>query len=232
MDEVAVPRLNKQSARRLTDRIVKTAGDLWELLLAAHDGRAWEALGYQTWDSYVAAEFPISKSQSYRLLDQGRAIHELSAAAGISPGGEPVVVSERAARELKPVIGAVAEEVRRRTKGRRSDETRRQAAGAVVDEAREAARPAAGGQAQQAADLIPRLVKLNPRDVAAAIPVADRREQTEKLRRWADAVADEARGFGKTGRDSAAAAGNCTHPVGRRIGSTCMACGKDVGGAK
>jgi hypothetical protein len=97
-------------ARRLTDQIKQTAERLWALLLEAHERRAWAALGYERWEDYVRSEFDMSRQQSYRLLDQGRVIREIGA---VSPMGD-IAVSEREARDLKPVLPQVVQEVRER----------------------------------------------------------------------------------------------------------------------
>src|SRR5262245_51379825 len=49
--------LAADEARALTDRIKADAESLWELITQAYLGRAWIALGYQTWDAYCIREF-------------------------------------------------------------------------------------------------------------------------------------------------------------------------------
>ena len=105
--------LGQFAARALTDRIKRAADDLWSLLLEAHEGKAWAALGYDTWNQYVQTEFQMSKQHSFRLLDQGRVIRALESAAE-SPIGD---LSEYEARDLKPVLDEVTEAVRSRTNG-------------------------------------------------------------------------------------------------------------------
>jgi hypothetical protein len=51
------PAMTKSCARDLTDRIKVAAQDLAEMLYRAHEGRAWEALGYTSWKEYCEAEF-------------------------------------------------------------------------------------------------------------------------------------------------------------------------------
>ena len=60
--------LSETQARTLTERIRKAGEDFGTLLLEAHEGRAWETLGYATWGDYVAGEFTFTRGQSYRLL--------------------------------------------------------------------------------------------------------------------------------------------------------------------
>jgi len=144
--------LDAAEARALTDRIKQTAERLWSLLEQAHDRQAWRALGYSTWNDYVRAEFDMSKQQSFRLLDQARVIRELTSAAE-SPMGdsEPVQVSEREARDLKPHLHEVTDAVRDRVEEAREADpktTPEQAADVareVVQEHREAIRQEPAG---------------------------------------------------------------------------------------
>jgi hypothetical protein len=104
--------LSVTEARHLTDTIKATADQLWRLLLEAHERRAWEALGYPSFQAYAKTEFSLSQSHCYRLVDQGRVIRALSAAAG-SPIGENIV-NESAARRMKGDLSLVLDDVRHR----------------------------------------------------------------------------------------------------------------------
>ena len=105
--------MNKEEASRLTERIKSSVEALWQLIVEAHDRQAWKALGYESWKGYVKAEFKMSESRSYRLLDQGKVIKALEAATGNSPTGESVAkdITEREARRIKPRLKQVAEAV-------------------------------------------------------------------------------------------------------------------------
>lgn len=103
--------ITADEARALTDRIRALADHLCALLLEAYDRKAWAALGYSSYEAYVKAEFSIGRSHAYRLLDQGRVIQAVSAAAR-SPIGE--TISEHQARVLKPHLVAVTSEIRER----------------------------------------------------------------------------------------------------------------------
>lgn len=118
-------------ARDLTERIKAHAETLWALLLEAHERRAWKALGYETWNDYVAGEFAMSKQHSFRLLDQGRVIREIEEASG-SPMGDSI--TERAARDLKPHLVEVTGQIRDRVK---AGQDPRQAVVEVVETARQ-----------------------------------------------------------------------------------------------
>lgn len=106
--------LGVEDARQLTDTIRNAAEMLWMLILRAHQGRAWEALGYDTWEGYVRAEFDMSRSRSYQILDQGRVIQAIE---GVMPEGARVELSEAAARDLKGVLEEVLPEIAERAGG-------------------------------------------------------------------------------------------------------------------
>lgn len=102
--------ITKAQARKLTDRIKAAADQLWSLLLEAHEGGAWKALGYKTWEAYIGAEFDMSRQRSYQLLDKGRVVAALRDATGDL--STAVDISERQARDVKPVIKEVVAEVK------------------------------------------------------------------------------------------------------------------------
>jgi hypothetical protein len=114
---LSITPLSITEARALTDRINATAGELCLLLVEAHDREAWRVLGYASWREYATAELNVSKSQAYRVLDHGRVTMALiGAVAGegdFSPNGE-IEITEIAAREIKPVLPEVVEEVKAR----------------------------------------------------------------------------------------------------------------------
>jgi hypothetical protein len=101
--------MTADEARRLTERIKYAASELWKLVEEAHTRKAHRALGYETWDAYVDAEFGMSRARSYQLLDQARVVRELEGAASTR-----VDISEGVAREIKPHLPQVAREVRER----------------------------------------------------------------------------------------------------------------------
>jgi hypothetical protein len=67
--EIAFAEMTRSCARDLTDRIKAGVSDVAEMLHRAHEGRAWVALGYPSWAEYCKAEFEMSKTRSYQLLD-------------------------------------------------------------------------------------------------------------------------------------------------------------------
>lgn len=52
-------RLSPELARRLTDRIDLAIGATWLMVVQAWRGRAWEVLGYESWEAYCKAEFTM-----------------------------------------------------------------------------------------------------------------------------------------------------------------------------
>jgi hypothetical protein len=110
----AVRALTPAEALSLTERIRSTSRQMCLLLLEAHERRAWLALGYQSWRRYVGDELQLSRSRSYELLDQGRVVRAIQAAAGVS---EVPDISAFAAAQLKPHLREVTDAVRAGTAG-------------------------------------------------------------------------------------------------------------------
>lgn len=106
--------LNETDARALTDTIKSAVDVVWVLISRAHAGKAWVALGYETWADYVGEEFNMSRSRSYQLLDQSRVVREIEAAV---PEGTTVNINEATARDLKGVLEEVLPEIRERVAG-------------------------------------------------------------------------------------------------------------------
>lgn len=134
--------LTTAEARALTDEIKHAAERVWSLLLQAHERGAWKALEYPTWESYVRAEFDMSRSRSYQILDQGRVVREITAAAGVST---MVDIDEREARDLRPHLPHVAAAVRERVERLPLDAApveRERIVREIVTEARATLRPA------------------------------------------------------------------------------------------
>ncbi len=123
--------LDVEEARSITDEIRRAADDLYDLLLEAHDRKAWAVLGYGSWAEYVKVEFNISRSRSYQLVDQAKVVRAIESAAGVSTS---VDISEAEARAIKPVLSVITDEIRTRVgRGENPDDTVRE----VVAEARE-----------------------------------------------------------------------------------------------
>lgn len=83
------PPLEREEARMLTAEIQRTSVRLWLLVTEAHDRAAHFALGYESWDDYVRAEFKMSPSRSYQLLDTGHVMRAIAEAGGDLEAVEP-----------------------------------------------------------------------------------------------------------------------------------------------
>jgi hypothetical protein len=97
--------MTESEARDVTTRIKNRVDNLALLLLRAHEGRAWMPLGYRSWERYVRAEFALSRSRSYELVDQGfvrRALQRAAKNVNVPP------ISARAALRLKPILTEVS----------------------------------------------------------------------------------------------------------------------------
>ena len=106
--------LTYEQATKLTESIRNTSKVLWVLISRAHSGKAWIALGYTSWESYVVAEFDISRSRSYQLLNQAKVIQEIESNV---PEGTHIVISESEARDLRGVLDEVLPQIKTQTEG-------------------------------------------------------------------------------------------------------------------
>lgn len=104
--------LNNEQAKQLTHSIRDAAEVIWILIARAHAGKAWKALGYDSWEEYVKEEFSMSRSRSYQLLDQAKVISAIEEAL---PEGSKITMSEAAARELRAVLEEAIPEIRKAT---------------------------------------------------------------------------------------------------------------------
>lgn len=101
--------LTKEEARLLTKRIVDASEGLAELLLKAHRGEAWKALGYDSWRSYAMAEFKFSQRRVYQLLNHAEVVQEIKADLEIAPLVQ--TPSERVTRNLVGLTKSVRRKV-------------------------------------------------------------------------------------------------------------------------
>lgn len=119
--------LTTDQAREITDAIRSTSEVLYVLLARAHAGKAWQALGYSSFQAYVREEFDMSRSRAYQVLDQARVVAAIEDAA--PDGVDLPAISEAAARDLRGIIGEVGQEIQERTADLEPNE-----AGKVVEE--------------------------------------------------------------------------------------------------
>lgn len=96
--------LSSTDARALTDQIKVGVEAVWQLITRAYTERAWDALGYTSWDDYCTREFGQSRLRLPReeraeivssLRESGLSIRAIASATGIGRG--------TVERELLPV---------------------------------------------------------------------------------------------------------------------------------
>lgn len=128
---LSLPPLNEAEARQITEQIRRTTGTLYVLLLRAHRGKAYEALGYNTFGEYVKEEFNYSRSYAYKLLDAAKTVEAIEA---VAPEGTRIEISELTARNLKKSLPELLDSVEEKTSGHSPSE----AAQIIEDVIREA----------------------------------------------------------------------------------------------
>ncbi len=133
--------LTRDEALEITDHIRHATDVMWVLIARAHAGRAWEALGYPSWEKYVVAEFDVSRSRAYQLLDQAKVVQAIAA---VAPDGTRIEITEKAARDLKKVLAEVLPEIEKATSGLTGEEAE-SAAADVLNEWRSKAQEQGGG---------------------------------------------------------------------------------------
>jgi ribosomal protein L12E/L44/L45/RPP1/RPP2 len=94
--------MSRAAAERATERIKAGLGSVLDDLRSVMEGRGWEAMGYQSWNAYLQAEFEgQSRGNIWRLRDAVDVVRALSQAEG-----EPVEMSVREALAVKRVAKA------------------------------------------------------------------------------------------------------------------------------
>ena len=104
--------MSESEAQDITDAIRATATATYVLLSKAHEGKAYQALGYETWADYVKTEFDMSAQRSYQLLDLGKAVAMIEAA---TPEGTVVKLTEAQARDIKRELPRITEIIEEKT---------------------------------------------------------------------------------------------------------------------
>jgi len=125
--------LDEATARRLTERIRAAVGEICLLLLEAHERRAWIPLGYSSWQQYVQAEFALSRSRSYELLDHARITRAIEEASGLSAVAD---ISTLTARQLRKRLPDVMARIQARLKGDSTADRRAVVLDVIRDEKR------------------------------------------------------------------------------------------------
>lgn len=106
--------MSEGKARELTDAIRAAATATYVLLAQAHEGKAYKALGYETWAEYVKTEFDITASRSYQLLDLSKVVKEIEA---VTPDDTVVRLTEAQARDIKRELPKITERIKEETEG-------------------------------------------------------------------------------------------------------------------
>lgn len=109
------PELTHDEALELTKSIKSTITAAWVLLGRAHEGKAYRALGYGTWEEYVRTEFDFSVRTSYRLLDKAEVVRALEQA---SPADTEIQLTSKQVQEIKRELPKIVERVQRETAGK------------------------------------------------------------------------------------------------------------------
>lgn len=87
--------LSPSAARDITDQISAGLEAMWHLIAKAYQGRAWLALGYESWDDYCTREFGTARLRLPRedrqevvasLRESGMSTRAIAAATGQSEG--------------------------------------------------------------------------------------------------------------------------------------------------
>lgn len=119
LGDIASPDMDETEAREVTEAIRSAATATYILLAHAHEGKAYKALGYDTWADYVREEFEISSQRSYQLLDLSKAVKMIESAA---PEGTNVKLTEAQARGIKKELPKITEQIAEATKGKTPEE--------------------------------------------------------------------------------------------------------------
>lgn len=106
--------LTYDEALELTKSIKSTITAAWVLLGRAHDGKAYRALGYNTWEEYVRTEFDFSVRTSYRLLDKAEVVRALEEA---TPADTTIQLTNKQVQEIKRELPKIVQRVQQETEG-------------------------------------------------------------------------------------------------------------------
>lgn len=112
--------LNATDARALTDRIKVGVEAVWELIKRAYTERAWDALGYSSWDDYCTREFGTSRLRLPReeraevvasLRESGLSQRAIASATGLSQDTvrRDLTAGERNRSPVPEVIATLAD---------------------------------------------------------------------------------------------------------------------------
>lgn len=124
--------LTQDEALELTEAIQSTVTAVYVMLWRAHQGKAYKALGYDTWEEYVRERFDFSVRKSYRLLDLAQTVKAIEEAA---PEDTEVHLTSAQVQDIKRELPRVTARVRTETEGKTPEESAH-IIGGIVDETR------------------------------------------------------------------------------------------------
>ena len=124
--------LTQDEALELTEAIQSTVTAVYVMLWRAHQGKAYKALGYDTWEEYVRERFDFSVRKSYRLLDLAQTVKAIEEAA---PEDTEVHLTSAQVQDIKRELPRVTARVRTETEGKTPEESTH-IIGSIVDETR------------------------------------------------------------------------------------------------
>lgn len=125
--------MTKEEAVELTQSIQSTTTALYVLIKKAHDNKAWLAMGYDSWASYIENEFNFSRARSYQLINQANVIEEINEASGVE-----LYITEREARSIKKKLPEITKKLETEVKGADlTSEEAEEKAREIIDETKE-----------------------------------------------------------------------------------------------
>ena len=120
-EDTQASEMGQTEAQEITNAIKSAATVTYALLAKAHEGKAHQSLGYDSWGEYVKTEFEMSPQRSYQLLDLSKAVKMIEAAA---PEGTHIKLTEAQARDLKRELPRITERIHEETTGKTPEESR------------------------------------------------------------------------------------------------------------
>lgn len=125
--------MSEHEAKEITNSIRSTGAAMSALIIQAHTGKAYRALGYTTWAEYVKEELNYSPQRSYQLLDLAKTTKMFEE---VTPEGTNIKLTEAQVRDIKQGLPKITEQIEEETYGMDADEAG-DAVTRIVEEARE-----------------------------------------------------------------------------------------------
>lgn len=125
--------LTIEQAQILTNAIKSATSLLHVLIAKAHEGKAYLAMGYNSFEEYVKTEFDISRSRAYQLLNLSNTIKAIE---NVVPDGAEFKVTEAQARDIKAILPKVIEDIEKEIDSNEEVDTN-EVVNNVINEARE-----------------------------------------------------------------------------------------------